>query len=126
MRRETSVPQQALFLMNSPFMIGRAKALAKRMGGESSAENLADKIQRTYQVVFQRKPTPEQVERSIRYILQHPSEAVSLLSSKAKESPWLYGVGEFVEAEGVVKGFKMAARGAEIPTGACPCAGSAA
>jgi hypothetical protein len=50
-RFQTTVPQQALFLMNSPFVVEQAKALAARTTGTTD-----DRIRRLYQLVLGRNP----------------------------------------------------------------------
>ena len=58
-RFTTTVPQQALFLMNSPFVIELAGALVKRPEIESAVEP-AERIQRMYALLFGRAPTNEE------------------------------------------------------------------
>jgi len=57
-RHMTTVPQQALFLMNSPFVVEQAKALARRAEGESEP---AKKIEHLYRLCFGRKPDADEV-----------------------------------------------------------------
>ena len=52
-RFETTVPQQALFLMNSPFVIEQARGLARR-GEVTCFEDKRKQIEALYQIVFQR------------------------------------------------------------------------
>ena len=59
-RFHTTVPQQALFLMNSPFVIEQARALAQRPE-ISRADSRIAKIQALYQVVLQRRAKREEV-----------------------------------------------------------------
>jgi len=67
-RPSTTVPQQALFLMNSPFVIDQARALATRteMLAASSAANTPDdtarRIEIAYELLFSRAPTAEEIE----------------------------------------------------------------
>jgi hypothetical protein len=58
-RFQTTVPQQALFLMNSPFAIHQARTLAHRT--INSTPNTPDRITALYQFAYQRHPSePEQ------------------------------------------------------------------
>ncbi|MEO5892189.1 MAG: DUF1553 domain-containing protein, partial [Ferruginibacter sp.] len=57
-RSDTTVPQQALFFMNSPFVAEQAKVMAARIGSEKSAEKSEGKIRQFYRAVYQREPTP--------------------------------------------------------------------
>ena len=52
-RFQTTVPQQALFLMNSPFVIEQARGLAHRVEA-SGGSSCAEEIQTVYQILFQR------------------------------------------------------------------------
>jgi len=54
-RPRTTMPQQALFLMNSPFVVEQAQALAAR-SEVSSAEGDEAKIAALYRLVFTRSP----------------------------------------------------------------------
>jgi hypothetical protein len=59
-RPRTTVPQQALFLMNSPLVVEQARALAARLplGEEGDAANdEGQRIAALYQLVLQRDPT---------------------------------------------------------------------
>ncbi len=54
-RSATTTPTQKLFMLNSPFMLERAKALATRLTTEAS-ESDAAAIQRGYQLLYGRNP----------------------------------------------------------------------
>jgi len=55
-KRPTSiVPQQYLFLLNSPFMQQRARALSERLAKETPTDS--DRIERAYNLLFQRSAT---------------------------------------------------------------------
>jgi hypothetical protein len=60
-RSATTTPMQKLFVLNSPFMIARASALAARVKRETSG-NEAARIKRAYQLVFGR--APDRAERA--------------------------------------------------------------
>jgi len=66
-RFETTVPQQALFLMNSEFIIHNARLLAKRVI-DSGEERSEGRIAKIYQIVYQRKPSQEEMETGIGFI----------------------------------------------------------
>jgi len=59
-RVRTMGPQQALFALNSPFMIEQAKALAARPEVTAMAEP-ACKSSAMFRLVFQRDPTSDEV-----------------------------------------------------------------
>lgn len=56
-RPATTVPAQALFLMNNPFVIECAKAVAARVSASGALEP-PERIERLYRMVFCRAPTP--------------------------------------------------------------------
>ena len=60
-RLDTTVPQQALFFMNSPFVVERARALTSR-SEVAALRKPKQRIQDLYRLVFQRPPTARQVE----------------------------------------------------------------
>jgi hypothetical protein len=63
-RPETTVPQQGLFFLNSPFVAAQARHLAGRLGDG----DVPDRVGRLYQVAFGRGPSPEEVELARRFL----------------------------------------------------------
>ncbi len=55
-RPRSTVPQQFLFLMNSPVMIDRARALVARLKKEKLGPG--QRLERAYQLLYGRSPTP--------------------------------------------------------------------
>jgi hypothetical protein len=103
-RYRTNVPQQALFLMNAPFTVMRAQALAARVEREGSAENMREKIKRLFQHVYQRRPTEEELASSLHFVTFMPAGAVEDAPDPATEV-WSYGYGKFEEKKGEVAEF---------------------
>ncbi len=66
-RFETTVPQQALFLMNSPFVIEQSKHLAKRVRAEVGSSN-EKRIIQLYRAVYQRDPTTQEQQDGLVYV----------------------------------------------------------
>jgi hypothetical protein len=58
-RATTTVPQQALFLMNAPFVLEQAAALAERSAQPAPASDAA-RIEKLFQIVFTRAPSAEE------------------------------------------------------------------
>jgi hypothetical protein len=80
-RPRTTVPQQALFMMNSPFVMEQAKILAARPE-VTGAPGQNGRTSVLYQILFQRQPSPLEAERARRFVQavedQHePSELSS-------------------------------------------------
>jgi hypothetical protein len=59
-RDETNVPLQALYLMNSGFVHAQAQALAQRLLQEAPAQQ--GRIQRAYELCFNRSPDPAELD----------------------------------------------------------------
>ena len=71
-RYETTVPQQALFLMNSPLVIETARKLTHRP--EFTAFNRdEDRVTSLYLAIFQRPPTDEEVNLGVSYVRANPA-----------------------------------------------------
>ncbi|MCS7465838.1 PSD1 and planctomycete cytochrome C domain-containing protein [Stieleria sp. ICT_E10.1] len=90
-RAKTTVPQQALYLMNSGFVIEQAKALAARSeaapdsppaGGSDDASNhsVAERIKRLYRLALARDPDPAELNVAIEFV--RPESAATL-------DPWV-------------------------------------
>jgi Protein of unknown function (DUF1549)/Protein of unknown function (DUF1553)/Planctomycete cytochrome C len=75
-RPMTTVPQQALFGMNAPFVIEQAKALAARPEVAGTPEQ---RIAALYRLVLARTPRPEETQAGLRFIAR--SQTGSQLSA---------------------------------------------
>ena len=65
-RATSTVPQQQLFLMNSPFMAARATALAARLQSEAPADPA--RIARAYELLYARPPTAPETALGLAYL----------------------------------------------------------
>jgi uncharacterized protein DUF1553 len=66
-RHETTVPQQALFLMNSPLVVEQAKRLVALTDFHSCRDD-ESRIEFLYRRVYQRPPRPEEVKLGIQFV----------------------------------------------------------
>ncbi|MCS6859576.1 MAG: PSD1 and planctomycete cytochrome C domain-containing protein [Abditibacteriales bacterium] len=66
-RFTTTVPQQALFLMNSPFVIEQVRALMRRPEIAEVADS-TQRIQVLYRLLYQRDATPDEVALGLRFL----------------------------------------------------------
>jgi len=99
-RFATIVPQQALFLMNSPFIVQQARELATRPEVKA-CQSSADTVRALYQVAFQRSPERDEVQLGMRFL-----EAQSRKPAEQPDTPaWQYGHGEFDEPTKRLKEF---------------------
>lgn len=69
-RTTTIVPQQSLFLMNSPFVIGIARRIMERAEVQKALKgNRPENVIRSiYYVVFQRTPTPVELKKAMHFL----------------------------------------------------------
>jgi Protein of unknown function (DUF1553)/Protein of unknown function (DUF1549)/Planctomycete cytochrome C len=67
MRHQTTVPQQALFLMNSPFLIEQARHLAARPD-VARVTDPGHRIGRFYRLLFGRSPGPDETALGLRFL----------------------------------------------------------
>ena len=88
-RYQTTVPQQGLFLLNSPFVGEMARALAGRAGS----------ISELYQLVFGREPTAGEARQAAAFWADGRPAAV------ASTGPWRYGTGRLDFGAGRVREF---------------------
>jgi hypothetical protein len=66
-RTVTTVPLQQLFVLNSDFMVRQAKALAARVQGPTSSDDLA-KIRQVYRLAFGRDATKAEVQFGVEFL----------------------------------------------------------
>jgi hypothetical protein len=89
MRFQTSVPQQALFMLNSPFMAERARDFLARPELAQMAEP-ARKISELHALAYQRPPTRHELELGRQFVAQPLAGELELPPGAA----WSYGTGE--------------------------------
>ncbi len=70
-RYVTLVPQQALFLMNSPLVIETARKLSHGPTFDGLKTD-DERVRSLYLAIFQRPPTPEEVKFGVRYVKTNP------------------------------------------------------
>jgi hypothetical protein len=68
-RHDTTVPQQALFFMNSPLVIEQAKRLVAQADFKSCKDDAA-RIQFLYERIYQRLPKPEETSIGLEFVAQ--------------------------------------------------------
>ena len=70
-RPTSTVPQQYLFMMNSPFMNERARTLGDHLNGLN--EPTSDRIKKAYQQLYSRYPDPAETELGKQWLGDKPS-----------------------------------------------------
>ena len=96
-RNDTTVPQQALFGLNHPFVATRAKAVVRRIGGEDDAA----RVRQLYSLLCQRAPTASELGTALAFVQAEPAPLVQHEQPHA----WQYGCGELEETTGRLKNF---------------------
>jgi hypothetical protein len=95
-RFETNVPQQALFLMNSPFVMEQAAALAER----AKRDSLDETVRTLYAFTLGRTPSADELTLAKNYLSATPT----LVEDDAKPI-WSYGYGDLDPDAGQLKSF---------------------
>jgi hypothetical protein len=95
----TTVPQQALFMMNSPFVIEQAKNLVARADFSAGSTDQR-RLDLLYQLAFQRDPSREEIEWALQLIR---TPAAGFVAPGATN--WAFGYGAFDEASSRVQAF---------------------
>jgi Protein of unknown function (DUF1549)/Protein of unknown function (DUF1553)/Planctomycete cytochrome C len=84
-RHTTTVPQQALFLMNSPIVIDLARRLVALPDFVALDDDTA-RLQFLYERIYQRQPEPEEVQIGLEFVNQTPLRDDSMNSTVANDS----------------------------------------
>ncbi len=100
-RAETTVPQQALFLMNHPLVLKRAVELAKLAKADAGPEQ---PVREMFQRTLQRQPTGEERERAMMLVRQ--AEAIPAITPPVTAVDWQYGYGSLDETKERVVDFQ--------------------
>jgi mono/diheme cytochrome c family protein len=97
-RFQTTVPQQALFFMNSPFAIQEAEAFASRPEIAKAKDN-GQRVRRLYQILFDRLPDPFETNAALSYFKAQGDSGAPL------PQVWQYGFGQYDPASQRVAAF---------------------
>ncbi len=93
-RHVTTVPQQALYMMNNPFVIEQARALVAKPEFQQPQAYEAQ-VRDLYQCVFARQPESPEVDAGLRFVMN----ALTNPSPREADTPvWQYGWGSYDEA----------------------------
>ncbi len=100
-RFTTTVPQQALFMMNSAFMAAQARRLADRAEMRQCRSDV-DRVRRLYRLALGRFPEEGELTEGIRFV----QEAEASPADPAPPAVWTYGCGGYDPQEKRVEGFE--------------------
>ena len=70
-RYETIVPQQALFMMNSPLVVEQARNLVNRSDFKNTT-GPRERIKLLYDIIYQREPTSTEVQLGLSFLQESP------------------------------------------------------
>ncbi len=98
-RSETTVPQQALFGLNHPFVVQQAKALVQNAAASKSDEA---KMRHIYAKLFQRSPTSDELASALAFV---QTDTTPVMAASDHSKSWHYGYGAWDENTGRLKTF---------------------
>jgi hypothetical protein len=102
LRSDTTVPQQALFFLNHPLVVGYAQALAKRTADTLSTEQ---RVQQLYRLVYQRDAAPTELQAATE-LLRLSAHTETTDDNSPQALAWQYGYGAFDSSSQRVKQFQ--------------------
>jgi hypothetical protein len=100
-RFRTTVPQQALFLLNSPFAAEQARFLARRPEVAKKPDDAA-RVRTLYRLLFHRAPDADEMAVALRFVKSASGASAGAATDVAAADPWRHGYGAFDAATGRV------------------------
>ncbi|HYV32510.1 MAG TPA: DUF1553 domain-containing protein, partial [Candidatus Binatia bacterium] len=91
-RYQTTVPQQALYLMNSPLVVEQARHVVERPEVHA-AQTDEDKIRQLYEIIYQRPPRPEEIQLGLEFLEEAATPADTAPATVAS-TPLRFGNGK--------------------------------
>ena len=99
-RRETTVPQQALFFLNHPLVLEHARELAKLSDAELDPQ---ERVRSMFRQAFQREPTVSEIAEALELVRYARESRPS--KPRVTVADWSYGYGAYDEQSQRVTGF---------------------
>jgi Protein of unknown function (DUF1553)/Protein of unknown function (DUF1549) len=84
-RQETTVPTQALYVLNAPFFHDQSRGIALRLNRESDPMKRLDA---TFRLVFQRAPTADDRSRAVRFLAGYAAELRDIAAAEKARFCW--------------------------------------
>ena len=103
MRFETTVPQQALYLMNSPFVSEQARQAASR-AEVVAHEDGGERVRSLYHALLKREPTEK--EQALGVLFVKGQDTAARMAPAPRDTTWRYGYGDVDEGAQQVVGFE--------------------
>ncbi|TWU57153.1 PSD1 and planctomycete cytochrome C domain-containing protein [Rubripirellula reticaptiva] len=93
-RAETTIPQQALFAMNHPFVAQLCRKISGDLRHRDAANDTSRDIAAVYRRVLGREPSPEEASASSQFVrMANDVTSGDATSSGSNTSTWRYGYG---------------------------------
>jgi hypothetical protein len=88
LRHQTTVPQQALYLMNSPLVVEQARNVVERPDVKACRDDEA-RVRRLYEIIYQRLPQAEEVQLGLQFVQEAmtPEDNASVVAASAPLRP---------------------------------------
>lgn len=102
-RFETTVPQQALFQMNNPFVLNRSVDLAELTRSADAKDDLTSRIRQLFMAILQRDPQLSEVTNMASFIRRIDAEQ----GATGGIPGWSYGYGTLDESAGTLTSFTV-------------------
>ncbi|MFN9717903.1 MAG: PSD1 and planctomycete cytochrome C domain-containing protein [Planctomycetota bacterium] len=100
-RFQTTVPQQALFQLNNPFLMNRAVDVAEQVRDSAVSSDLSPGIRELFQRILQREPELQETTAAAQFLRQIQATQ----QSPGVVTGWNYGYGHFDIESGQLKSF---------------------
>ena len=88
LRHQTTVPQQALYLMNSPLVVEQARNMVERPDVKACSDDEA-RVRRLYEIIYQRLPRAEELQLGLQFLQEAvtPEDSASVAAATAPVRP---------------------------------------
>lgn len=103
-RYQTTIPQQSLYLMNSPFVVEQARALLRR-AEVAATKTSRQRINQLYQLLYGRQAGAEEIAWGLAFTKQNGSSPTDSAIRTPQSATWAYGQGEYDDKAKKLKSF---------------------
>jgi hypothetical protein len=100
LRHQTTVPQQALYLMNSPLVVEQARNVVDRPDVQACSDDEA-RVRRLYEIIYQRLPREEEIQLGLQFVQEAmtPEDAATISAASAPVRPGRGKVPEQIQSK---------------------------
>ena len=105
MRMPTTVPLQALYMMNNAFVIEQARGMIERDDFKARTTD-EQRVDHLYQLAYQRLPTSDERHLALEFLHEQSSASEPSSAPASDSQVWQYGTGNYDPAAKAIKGFK--------------------